>query len=165
MKSFARIVLILSAGTALGAMVFFTAVVPEAVFGTLSEDTAGRLLSVIFTPYYTLTSILCAIAFLASFLSFADVGRLYARAVQILFGLATAILFVSWFWLLPTMNRIRLEIGSFAHSESPLVGRFFLYHGISMLLDITAMLLMTAGLSLFGGRIKDKGEMRVERRR
>ena len=149
MRTLARILVIWTIGTAFGTMIFFTGIVAEAVFRTLSEDAAGTVLSVIFPPYYTLTSILSAIGFLASIGIYAGNRRWYAWTAPTLLGVASAILFVSWLWILPVMNAIRLRVGSFAHSSSPLVGRFFMYHGISMLLDIVALVLLFAGLTVF----------------
>ena len=158
MKTVWQAVFATTAGTAFGAMLLFTGIVAEAAFRTLSPDAAGNLLAAIFPLYYTLTAILCGIAFLASLPGFGGRPGGWPRAAQAAQGIAAAALWVSPLWLLPAMDRIRLAMGTFAHAPSPLRREFFTYHGISMLLNIAAMVLTLFALAVWIAQMQSRPE-------
>lgn len=58
-------------GHSVGRDVFFTAIVAQTVSSSLPTDTAGRVLTRVFSPYYTLTALLCVVRFVSSFGTYA----------------------------------------------------------------------------------------------
>ncbi len=149
MRAFLRATYTVSTGTALGAMVFFTFIVAQAVFSTLPIDTAGHVLARIFSPYYTLTALLCVVSFASSFGAYGTNPARLVRVSQALIALAAASSLVGWLALLPAMNRIRLQIPTFAGPSTPLINQFFMLHGISMLLNLVCIVILLFCLIVF----------------
>lgn len=148
MKSALRIVYAVCTGTAFGTMLFFLTVVAQTIFAALPIETAGPVVSRLFPPYYTLTTILCGLGLLASFGLRASYRSRWFTTAQVLLAISTVSLLVSWLILLPKMNAVAAQIHTFAGPATPLTTEFFMYHGISMLLSGVAML--CTGLSLVG---------------
>ena len=127
-------------------MLFFVTVVAQTIFATLPIDVAGHVLSHLFPLYYTLTALLCVASFVASLGMYPSPARKWLRAMQSALGLASALIWISWLVFLPIMDRIQSHIPSFSGPPTPLIERFFMYHGISMLFNIIAMLLVLFSL-------------------
>lgn len=117
------------AGFWLGAVAFFTFVVPEAAFAVLSGRSTGLFLAEVFPRFYAFSSLVGALT-VASALLLRPRGRWQAITAAI----ALAVTVYAWLWLLPAVNR---AIGT------PAFGPL---HGLSFGLDFLAMLLVLIGL-------------------
>ncbi len=117
------------AGFALGVGAFFTFVVPEVAFTVLGPHALGAFLAAMFPRFYVIAAVLAAAMTVAGSIAF-GVGRLatIAPAVALLLTL------IAWIWLLPL---VQAAIGTAA---------FGLLHGLSLGMDMIAMLLWLVGL-------------------
>lgn len=147
-----RIIYNLATGVALGVMIFFTAVVALQVFATLPLGTAGDVLAAIFPPYYTLVTLLCGIAYLCSFGLLKSRHSWWLRSGQWALFIATVFMAIGWLILLPIMNRIRATIPTFSGPPTHAIQSFFMYHGISMGLNLLSIALLLWTISVFSAK-------------
>ncbi len=117
------------AGFSLGVAAFFTFIVPEVAFSVLGGAQLGPFLALIFPRFYAMTALSGALLSAVSFL-------LPRRgAWEVAWPLAALVLtLVAWVWLLPAVNR---AIGT---------PSFGLLHGLSLGLDLVAMVLWLLAL-------------------
>lgn len=148
MNSWLRLVFHLVAGTALGTMIFFTAIVAEQVFASLPLDSAGDVLANIFPPYYTLTTLLCIVALIACWLLTQNRHGWWVWLARWSLLATTVFMAVGWLVLLPIMNRLRLAIPSFTGPQTPAIMRFFMFHGLSMGLNLLSGLLLAFAIGI-----------------
>lgn len=144
-----RILYNAATGIALGVMIFFTAIVAEQIFASLPLGSAGDVLANIFPPYYTLVTLLCGLSFVCSFGLVKSRHSLWIRSGQWALLLATLFMAIGWLILLPIMNRIRATIPTFSGPQTHAIQQFFMYHGISMGLNLLAILLLFWAMSIF----------------
>lgn len=151
MRSGLRVVFTLCASIALGTMVFFIAIVAQEVFASLPLGTAGNVLANIFPPYYTLTTLLCIVATACSWPLTQNRHGWWVWSGRITLLLTSISMLVGWLVLLPVMNRLRLAIPTFSGPQTPKIVEFFMYHGISMGLNLLAVVFLAYGLAVFSG--------------
>lgn len=118
------------AGFWLGAIIFFTFVVPEAAFAVLSGRSTELFLGEIFPRFYAFSTLGGGLALAAALLL-----RREGRWQIATSAAALAINLYAWLWLLPAVNR---AIGTPA---------FGALHGLSFALDFLSMLLVLIGLT------------------
>jgi len=122
-------------GFLLGVSAFFTFVVPEAAFSTLGGRQLGTFLAAVFPRFYLVVGAFGALLVLAGLFAFGP-RRLPTMAAL----LALLLTLAAWLWLLPQVNR---AVGTSA---------FGVLHGISLGMDMLAMLLWLVGLLAAAGR-------------
>ncbi|MCY0876686.1 MAG: DUF4149 domain-containing protein [Firmicutes bacterium] len=137
-----RVIYHTATGVALGTMIFFTAIVAEQIFATLPLGKAGDVLAAIFPPYYTLVTLLCGLAFIVTLALLRKKRSGWLRSGQWAVLIATVFMAVGWLVFLPIMNNIRATIPTFSGPQTPAIERFFMYHGLSMGLNLLAILLL-----------------------
>ncbi|MDA8343900.1 MAG: DUF4149 domain-containing protein [Thermaerobacter sp.] len=124
-----RILYAALAGFLLGVSAFFTFIVPEVAFRVLPSVQLAPFLAGIFPRFYALTAVAGALLTLLSLV--------LPRRGTLEFAWPAAALLLTlfaWLWLLPAVNR---AVGTPA---------FGALHGISLGLDLVAMLLWLLGL-------------------
>lgn len=140
----------LATALSLGAMVFFSLIVTEAIFANLTLQSAGTVLAHLFPSFYRFTGISSLIASVCTLFMPWPSHRHISRRIFIGSAwLSTLFLGFSDIVLLPAMNAARMKIPSFTGPITPLLKQFFFYHGISMGLIILTMILTLLGLLLF----------------
>ncbi|MEI7739877.1 MAG: DUF4149 domain-containing protein [Betaproteobacteria bacterium] len=104
----------------LGIMLFFTVAVAPSIFKILPAEWAAKYVRAFFPKYYLSLGILSlAASFLAS-----EIQNL------LLLSTCSTVLFLSYFWLTPTINKAR-DLGS--------MRKFHVLHGISVVLNLLVM--------------------------
>lgn len=149
MRATTRIAFAISISIAFGTMIFFTAVVAPTLFNVLPINTAGKVLDQLFPIYYTLTAILCVIAFVTGFGLYQQRTLKRARVIQSLVGLTTLLTWIGWLYILPRMQSLTARIPTFAGPSTPLIARFFMYHGISMLFNLIGIVAILISLAIW----------------
>jgi len=142
MKTGLRVIFTIASGIALGTMVFFIAIVAIQIFASLPLETAGNVLGNIFPPYYTLTTLLCVVSLLSYWVMTKKRHGwgFWTGLVSLL--VTTSSMLMGWLVLLPVMNRLLAKIPTFSGPQTPLIQNFFMYHGLSMGLNLLALVLL-----------------------
>ncbi len=130
-----RLIYAALAGFLLGVSAFFTFVVPEVAFSVLGGRGLGSFLAAVFPRFYLVVAVFAAALTAVGFATF---GLRHASALAP--ALALLLTLAAWIWLLPEVNA---AIGS---------PRFGLLHGVSLGLDMLAMVLWLIGLLTARGR-------------
>ncbi|OPG17542.1 hypothetical protein B2M26_00840 [Ferroacidibacillus organovorans] len=149
-QSTSRSIYSLATALSLGAMVFFSLIVAETIFASLTLQSAGTVLAHLFPSFYRFTGISSLIASVCTGFIPWPSHRYISRRIFISSAwLSTLFLAFSDMVLLPAMNAARLRIPNFAGPMTPVLKQFFFYHGISMGLIVFTMILTLLGLLLF----------------
>ncbi len=149
MRATMRVAFAISVSITFGTMIFFTASVAPTLFSVLSLNSAGRVLDELFPIYYTLTGLLCVIAFITAFWLYAQRPPKRARIIQSLVGITTLLTLIAWLIILPRMADLTSRIPTFAGPRTPLINQFFMYHGISMLFNLIGIIALLIVIALW----------------
>lgn len=124
-----------------GAGVYFSVMAAEELSGNLSLTEFGRVIDILFPPFFTLM----AITAIVGWVLYAVIGRtsdVNTRSYRVgnwfaIFGLLVAV--VNRVVMLPKVQSIQDAIGSFATASSAQLQQFGMWHGISLLLHFLEM--------------------------
>jgi hypothetical protein len=125
-------------GGLLGSMLFFAIVVAPAVFRALPGEPAGILLRALFPRYYLWGLVSAVLATLLAHFAKADGG-----VIVICAGVTVLFVFTRQ-QLLPAINRARDARGA----DEIAARRFRRLHGLSMLVNLSQMLLLMAATGM-----------------
>jgi hypothetical protein len=126
-----------------GAAVYFSFFAAPALFSGLDPDTAGRAVGLLFPTYFRLCAVLAPLGWLLAAIVFrfgSGPTRAARIAAHVLFGLGTVAAWLDAFVLLPWIERIEARMGPVSHADPALYRQFGMLHGLSMVLDLIAIL-------------------------
>lgn len=124
-----------------GAGVYFSVMAAEELAGNLSLTEFGRVIGILFPPFFTLM----AITAMVGWVLYAVIGRISdvnTKSYRVgnwfaIFALLAAV--VNRVVMLPKVQSIERTMGSFATASSAQVQQFGMMHGISLLLHFIEM--------------------------
>ena len=135
-----RFLKVFTLGTWVGGMIFF-GFVAGVLFTTLKNpDDAGNIVAILISQLHVL-GIVAAIVYLVVALIAARSWKSLVRPASILVELMLIVTLVSQLWIMPTMDHLRQQMGSYASTaaSSPLRQRFDHLHVVSVRLEMSVL--------------------------
>jgi Domain of unknown function (DUF4149) len=149
----------------LGTGFYFFVFAANELFAALPVDTAGQAVGALFPTFFALCTILSAITLIV----YVWIGRITrVQSIRYSIGLWSGVIgfllnTVNQFYLLPQVQRIEAKMGPVSKAAPNVLKQFWMMHGISMLLELIALLaaaalflVMTGSVTWTWGR---KGEL------
>jgi hypothetical protein len=130
----------------LGTGFYFFVFAANELFAALPVDTAGQAVSALFPTFFALCTTLSAIALIV----YIWVGRINgAQSIRYSIGLwggglGFVLNAVNQFYLLPRVQQIEANMGPVSKAAPNVLKQFWMMHGISMLLELIALLAAAA---------------------
>ncbi|GMA49428.1 hypothetical protein GCM10025857_07850 [Alicyclobacillus contaminans] len=130
----------------LGAACYFTLFAASELFSALPVDTAGQAVGALFPTFFSLCTILSLVAVLAFYALLRRMRRVTRTYRGFLWvGLLGMVLnAVNQFYMLPNVQRLEAKMGSISKATPALAHQFYTWHGISMGLELLAVLAAAA---------------------
>jgi len=146
LESLGRVLHLVAVGLWLGAGVMFSFIVAPILFATLDTETAGTVVSKVFPPYFAIQAV-CGVIALVTAAAWMRSGRA-DRWRYIALCVAMVCVLIGW----PLVGIVS-EMRAARHSSNPAVAEaakasFGLWHGISLLLNLATLVMVTAALAL-----------------
>src|SRR5579863_4095638 len=136
-----RFLKVFTLGTWVGAMIFF-GMVAGVLFTTLkSPDDAGNIVAILILQLHVL-GIIVALIYLVVALIAARSWKGLVQPAAILVELMLLVTLVSQLWIMPTMDHLRQQMGSYASTaaNSPLRVQFDRLHVVSVRLELSVLI-------------------------
>lgn len=136
-----RFLKVFTLGTWVGAMIFF-GIVAGVLFTTLkSPDDAGNIVAILILQLHIL-GIIAAIVYLVVALIAARSWKNLVQPAAILVELMLLVTLVSQLWIMPTMDHLRQQMGSYATTaaNNPLRMQFDHLHVVSVRLEMSVLI-------------------------
>ena len=141
-----------SLGTWVGSILYFGAIVAPAAFTVLTTDQAGALVGITLTRLHLLGIVAGVVFLLATAIAERSVGAL-VRPAPLLVFVMIVLTSVSQFWVIPTMDGLRAQMGSVSATaaSNPLRASFDRLHVLSVRLE-SAVLFSGIAALVFASR-------------
>ena len=136
-----RFLKVFTLGTWVGSMIFF-GFVAGVLFTTLKNpDDAGNIVAILLWGLHTL-GIVAAIVYLVVALASARSWKSLVQPASILVELMLLVTLVSQLWIMPTMDHLRQQMGSYASTaaNNPLRMQFDHLHVVSVRLEMSVLI-------------------------
>ncbi len=136
-----RFLKVFTLGTWVGSMIFF-GMVAGVLFTTLkSTDDAGNIVAILILQLHIL-GIVAALIYLVAALISARSWKGLVQPAAILVELMLLVTLVSQLWIMPTMDHLRQQMGSYANTaaSNPLRMQFDHLHVVSVRLEMSVLI-------------------------
>ncbi|MHB8756011.1 MAG: DUF4149 domain-containing protein [Candidatus Acidiferrales bacterium] len=136
-----RFLKVFTLGTWVGAMIFFGFVAGTLFSQLKNPDDAGNIVAILLWGLHIM-GIVAAIIYLVVALIAARSWKGLVRPASILVGLMLIVTLASQLWIMPTMDHLRQQMGSYASTppSSPLRQQFDHLHVLSVRLEMSVLI-------------------------
>lgn len=137
-------ILFLSLSLWLGSACYFSFFAANELFQGFSQDIAAKAVGLLFPTFFTLCSIFALLTCILYFVVTRRVertgrGKWFTVGAYALI-LASLFTWINRFILLPKVESLEIAMGPISKASTTLVKQFYMYHGISMMLDLLAII-------------------------
>lgn len=136
-----RFLKVFTLGTWVGGMIFFDFVAGVLFSQLKNPDDAGNIVAILLWGLHMI-GIVAAIIYLGVVLAEAKSLKGLAQPASVLTGLMLLVTLVSQLWIMPTMDHLRQQMGSYASTaaSSPLRQQFDSLHVVSVRLEMGVLI-------------------------